>query len=155
MKQNMLEPESGQYSTARHEVTIVPKRVRYRLPNLPLPSKSLLITLFGTMWWFCAWPMLCRGGGEGGRTSGLCVNSFLPACKVWVDSDIFEYSTLNITYTIVARSHSIIQGWEGRLESLISRTHFSQSGNQLNILPDSSCGFLMPIFFPRPSDARA
>ena len=30
------------------------------------------------------------------------------ACEVWVDSDIFKNSTLNVTYAIVARSHSIL-----------------------------------------------
>ena len=114
-------------------LAIVPKRDGCHLPIFHHPSNQCWsignhLILFGTMVSSCLANIVRGGGGGGGRggrgggrTLGLCVKSFLPvcriktqehltehrsACEVWVDSNILQNSTLNVT--TLARSHSIL-----------------------------------------------
>ena len=65
------------------------------------------------------------GGGSNGREGGVRWGSVRgggwgqwgertldrSACEVWMDSNIVENLTLNVTYAILAQSHSIIERW--------------------------------------------
>ena len=71
-------------------------------PPPPPPSSSLLKQSWIWMhniWTPCAeWQTTVGGTGS--------------ACKVWVDSDILEISTLNLTYATAAQNHSTTGGQE-------------------------------------------